>query len=269
MPFRSIDHLFKNVTLVNTEDSDCFCPAAIDPDPVIARHKARMEGLESQIDAAEPLIATAAHVEKDIAIYNAQKEAIERLSLAPWWAFRRPVLSKLGENLTKSLCEYHLPEDDSFHADIGFVEPVCGTGFLAVSILQNHSEFPYAVLGGKYSDSYEEAAHGAFLESLQSWAATDWLRHNNVEQMPYWDSVELFNRSASIAAAPELTEGRPFDSTMFNDFFSGVKILLQSHDEYYIAGVDIGESASGRSYDIAELDRKPGEEPLVFTQCNY
>jgi hypothetical protein len=46
--------------------------------------------------------------------------------------------------------DYYLPDDEEFGINIGFVKPVCGTGFVAVSILEKQSEHPLCRPGWKF-----------------------------------------------------------------------------------------------------------------------
>lgn len=272
MSFHSIENLSTKAHLVKTDADDSFRPAAIDDDIFVAYKKAMMEQTED-ILLVEGLVATAAHVDKETAVDNAKKEAIERLSLSSWWGLNRPVLSRLDDGIVQSIRNYYLPDNEGLGINIGFVKSVCDTGFVAVSILENQSEHPYEVLGGSFGEKPLEAAHKAFLESLQSWSATEWLGRNKPKEMPYWDTLELAKRAEDIRNAKQFelfaVGHSPFDSARFSSYFSNASITVQNHGGVYVAGVGLGMSLSGKVHAIAEIDKQPGEEVQVFTRYNH
>jgi hypothetical protein len=272
MSFHSIENPSTRAYLVKIDDADSFRPAAIDNDIFVAYKKAGMEQVEDRFPGAD-IIASAAHIDKETAEENAKKEAIERLSLSSWWALNRPVISRLDDGIVQSIRNYYLPDDEDFGINIGFVKPVCGTGFVAVSILEKQSEYPRAVLGGGFDEKPLEAAHKAFLESLQSWSATEWLWQNNPKEMPYWDTLELTKRAEAIQESKQFEmfkiEYPQFDTTVFSRYFSDAKITIQDQEGVYVAGISLGVDFYGKSYKIAEMDKQPGEKIQVFTQYNH
>lgn len=272
MTFRTIDNPFSETHLVRLESDrvkGMFRPSAIDSELSIAREKASMEELEDIFSCEANIISSAAHPDLSTAIYNAQKEAIERISLSAWWAFERPVKSKLSQKEKLAIIDGILPKDGSFNVEIGFVEPSCATGYVAVSILESKIDWPRIVLGGSYDIEPMLAAKKAFLESVQSWTATNWLKDNDPSNMPYWDSQELLKRAQSIRASEPLAYVDEFSRRKFNIYFEDKPANIFEHGGAYAAGICARCPVEGLTYLIADLDRHPGESVSVFTQHNF
>jgi hypothetical protein len=118
-----------------------------------------------------------------------------------------------------------------------------------------------------------DAAHKAFLESLQSWSATEWLWQNNPKEMPYWDTIELSKRIDDIKNSKQFglfTSDHPqCDDALFSRYFLDTNITTQNHEGVYVAGIGLGVNLSGEPYEMAEIDMQPGEEVRVFTRYNH
>jgi hypothetical protein len=273
MSFQRIESLSSKTHLVKVDSPSLFRPAAIDDDIFLAYKKAAMERYEDILSGHKQIIATAAHEDKEIAIKNAREEAIERSSLAAWWAYRRSVVARFDGNLADYMSDYYLDRRKEFQINIGFIKPVCNMGYVAVSILENHSDYPHAVMGGGFGIDPVSAARKALLESVQSWTGTQWLRQNNPDEMPYWDFPELIKRAGDIRKADEIdvpgNSHRPFGRQALISYFAGSDLYVAKLDSVYVAGIGRGADVSGLSYKIAELDKQPGEEAVVFTQHNH
>jgi hypothetical protein len=250
-----------------------FRPSATGEPSDLLRIRAQMEALEIEASAeVQPgFVASAAHVDKEKAVAAAQFEAVERLSLAAWWALDRPILARADESVMQELGEAYFAGSPDFRFSIGYVEPVSGTGFAAVSILENTSEYPFIVLGGSYAGTPEEAARGAFFESVQSWTGTIWMRDNAPQQTPYWDVGELRKRTAALAGAPDISAigASRFDPQQMAGFFNDKTTHVEAYPEGSVAWVYLDTPVTGYSFELAELVRRPDETVSVFTQHNY
>ncbi len=131
-------------------DKDGFRPAASGDCFEDLEKRVEMEAVEIELSKRQPsgFIASAAHIEKPQAIRNAKFEAIERISLSAWWSLNRPFVAKYEQDLIDKLLQTHDLVDQGFDVNIGFVEPACETGFVAVAILENDQKYPFTVLGG-------------------------------------------------------------------------------------------------------------------------
>lgn len=272
MFFHSVENPFQNTHIVKLESdqhNNIFRPSAIGSDFNTACEKAKMEELEEVFCDDATLISTAAHRELHDAVYNAQREAVERISLSAWWAFDRPVIGRLRQIDKDAIITDILPKDGSFSAEVGFVEPACETGYAAVSILESKIEYPRIVLGSSYDSNPILAAEKALWESVQSWAATSWLKDNDINNIPYWDNEELFRRSCNIRNAIEIGNGGAFSESIFNAYFNDKPLKVVNCRNGYAVGVDVGVAVNGLTHLIAELDRHIDESTKVFTQHNF
>lgn len=260
------------VTLRLNTDENTFMPAAtgLSGDKLVEL-RTSMEKLEieASVDTKPGYISRAAGPKKSMAIKNARYEAIEKMSLSAWWSLNRPSIGKVSIGIIKKLLRVYFPSGD-FQLSIGFVEPVCGTGYVAVSILQNTNKFPFAVLGSCYSNTPKSAMEKAFFESIQSWCATNWLRINNKELMPYWDLGELRRRSLEILSSTDLDlEGKTnFDKKKLLKFIPIKYIQTQSHLGKYVAWVYMDKS-SDLNFEIAKLVKRKNETTQIFSAYNY
>jgi len=273
MSFQRIESPSPKLYQVKVKTPDLFRPAAIDDDPFLAYKKAEMEQYESILSFNRQIVATAAHKDKEVAINNAQEEAVERMSLSAWWACERPVLARLDDALVKNLHDYYFPGDSNFDVSIGFIRPACDSGYVAVSILENRSDYPHIVLGGSFGENPKEASYKAFLESIQSWTGTRWLGQNNPNDMPYWDTPELAKRITDIKKAKELglftSSQKPFGRQALLGCLENSELFLTKKDGLYVAGIGFNVETSGLSHKIAELGKRSSEEVTVFTQYNH
>lgn len=260
------------VTVRIDTPENTFMPAATGlSNDELVRVRASMEKIEieASVDKKTGYISRAAGTKKKMAIKNARFEAIEKISLSAWWSLNRSTIGKVSIQVTKRLLRTYLPGGD-FKLNIGFVEPVCNTGYVVVSILQNTNKFPYAVLGSCYSDTPESAMKKAFFESVQSWCATNWLRKNNKELMPYWDLGELRKRSVEILSSPNLDFEREtnFDNQKLLKFIPIKYIQTKSHSGKYVAWVYLDKS-SDLNYVTENLVKRKNESTKIFSEYNY
>lgn len=260
------------VTLRLNTNENTFMPAAtgLSGDKLVEL-RASMEKLEieASVDTKPGYISRAAGPKKSMAIKNARYEAIERMSLSYWWSMGKSTLWKVNPEITKRLLRTYFPSVD-FQLNIGFVEPVCGTGYVAVSLLQNTKLFPYAVLGSCYSSSPKSAMKKAFFESIQSWSATNWLRKNNKKLMPYWDLGEIRRRSVEISSSPDLDfeNETNFDNQKLLEFIPIKNIQVKPHSGKYVAWVYLDKSID-LNFEITKLVKRKKETTKIFSEYNY
>ena len=76
----------------------------------------------------------------------------------------------------------------------------------------------------------------------------------------YWDVHELLNRANSINTKPYITTSRLLDK---------IDIDCNKDEFAYCAIATSSLITSIRSYELAKLDRQPGEYPMVFTEHNF
>ena len=76
----------------------------------------------------------------------------------------------------------------------------------------------------------------------------------------YWDVHELLNRANSISTKPCITTSRLLDK---------IDIDCNKDEFAYCAIATSSLITSIRSYELAKLDRQPGEYPMVFTEHNF
>ncbi len=276
MRFLEIRTPVANVTTVRVKGSSAqqFQPASTgDDSDSLLRIKAGMEKLEMDASAYQKpgFISSAAHTDKRKAVQNAQFEAIERLSLAAWWAFRRPVLARANDKFIQKLMSTYQVDQQKLQFSVGYVESVCNAGYVAVSILENRSDFPFIVLGGGCSGNANNAAKKAFFESIQSWAASVWLRENSPNSPPYWDIAELRRRADNISNSRSISlrDADRLKPHNLAQFFSDKQTHVESHPEGYVVWVYLKEPLEGYSYELAEKVKKQGEKVCVLTQYNY
>jgi hypothetical protein len=230
-----------------------------------------MEKLEVDASAKQRpgYIASAASNDRVRAIKNAKCEAVERFSLSAWWSLKRPVITKVSDDYIQKLLKIYF-NDKSFRLSIGYVESVCCTGYAAVSILESDNVFPFAVLGGAYDPNPYKASDRAFFESIQSWAASEWLQKNYPDQVPYWDVIELHKRSTEIQDTSSIKyHQNKFEEDKFSEFFKDKIIHISSYKQGYVVWVCFGDNNYRYSYELAEKVKHPGEKTIIFTQYNF
>lgn len=265
-----IDSPFNTIRTVRFKDSPTFRPAATGQNLEELEIRARMEDYEVRYLAELGIVAlgSAAHPDEKQSIINAKKEAVERVSLAAWWALRRGGVAKIDfGDLSKGFeKEQSLPP--GFSVAIGFVESVEQGLWVAATILMNQHESPYAVLGGGCAEDPKQAAAKSFFESVQSWTGTQWTNQNlPAGQAAYWDIAELRLRAEDVGVSDDLT-----DSCAANDapsFFEEMVITNCASGKAHITAVEAPGLRSLKSSDLATLAMRAEERVAVFTEHNY
>ena len=228
-----------------------------------------MERTETDHVNGQKIIASAAHADRESSIENAWQEAIERISLAAWWALRRPFISKFSDQaINEMLYQNHIERPENFSIHVGFVESVHPDYYVACSILSNDESYPFAVLGGGCSkDDATSAAEKALYESIQSWTATTWIdSHQDVGQKVYWDAGELNERILTLSnTATEFTEKRMHSRRSCLD---SLRAHVAVHDNIYVTEIAESRRTSHATLELARLAMKDSERISVFTPHN-
>lgn len=273
--FEIIDTVFPPVKTTRLSDRDSFrpCSTGIDLEALYVRTK--MEELESHTEMPTKVgvISTAAHPEQLIAIENAKREAIERVSLAAWWALERQPIAKLSqEDILKEIIDpsIGIPEDFALH--IGFVEPVENNYWVACCILENQRSYPFIVLGGSCETDPIKAAKKAFYEAIQSWTGTNWIdEHLPPDKKIFWDLGELKRRIASFEDSPLLNHAAENEKPLTKDlgFFSNKDIRSTHNDGTFIVEIVDGTVTGHLTSQLARLAMKENEELRIYTPHNF
>lgn len=275
MNFQKIPTPAKDIFVLKAGDfdEDGFRPAASGDYSAELQQRVEMEAVEIALSKKQPsgFIASAAHMEKSQAIRNAKFEAIERISLSAWWSLNRPIIAKYEQRLIDELLKVHDLDGQGFDLNIGFIEPACETGFVAVAILENSQQYPFTVLGGSYKETAQEAAHHAFLESLQSWTATKWIRDNELKPVPAWDIGNLRARSNELRESADLEKEHlsTFEEALLEAYFKNKTILTDKLGENHAAWVYPPFQTSLLSHELARIAQKNSEQVTVFSQYNW
>lgn len=252
-------------------DSPTFRPAATGfiTDELDLRFQMEALEVEASVNQEPGYISTAAHTTKSNAIRAALNEADERISAAAWWVYDRPLESGFDPlNVPIDSLESEASKEIRSIA-IGFVDSCMKRGVVAVSILQGDT-YPFAVLGASISEDRTESASKAFIESVQSWTASKWLRTHEPDSMPLWDVAEL-NRRATIIRQSEDSTRRSESSNndTQNSITESLVVKTRRYNDRYVAWVYATERViSGTSLSLASLARRLDEQPQVFTNHN-
>lgn len=267
--FEIIDTPFPPVKTVRLGNSGDFRPCSTGTSIEELNTRTLMECTETDHTNGQKIIASAAHIDRESSIENAWQEAIERISLAAWWAFRRPFIAKFSDQaIDEMLYKKHIEKPEDFSIHVGFVESVHPDYHVACSILSNDKSYPFTVLGGGCSkDGAISAAEKALYESIQSWTATTWIdSHQDVGQKVYWDISELNDRILNLSSiTTEFTEKRMSsrDSCLDN-----LRAHVAIHDNIYITEIVELRGTSHATFELARLAMKDGECISVFTPHN-
>ncbi|MBB1566929.1 YcaO-like family protein [Candidatus Saccharibacteria bacterium] len=255
---------FSGIKTLRLSESDTFRPCSTGTDLEEMQLHTEMERYENRTlsklrDMGIAAIASAAHIEQTKAKENAITEAVERVSLASWWTYRRQPVYILTTSESKQLLEnvgIDTPRDFSF--SIGLAPSSSSEKTVAYSILSNTASYPFAVLGGGCDTDEYVAIEKAAVESVQSWVGSVWMSEHR--EPIYWDVHELLNRANSISTKPCITTSRLLDK---------IDIDCNKDEFAYCAIATSSLITSIRSYELAKLDRQPGEYPMVFTEHNF
>lgn len=267
--FEIIDTPFppvKTVRLVNRGD---FRPCSTGTNIDELNTRTLMEQVEIDHVNGQKIIASAAHADRESSIENAWQEAIERISLAAWWALRRPFITKFSDQaIDEILYENHIEKPEDFSIHVGFVESVHPDYYVACSVLSNDKLYPFVVLGGGCSkDDAASAAEKALYESIQSWTATTWIdSHQEVRQKVYWDTSELNDRILNLSnTTTDFAEKRVSsrDSCLDN-----LRAHVTVHNDIYITEIIESRGTSHATLELARLAMKDSERISVFTPHN-
>ncbi len=249
-----------------------FRPSATGDNVELLYEKLSMEKLEVMASRTvkSGFVACAAHESRDLSICNAKFEAIERLSVASWWALGRPWTRSLSKNITDHLATFI--NSERFLVRGGYINPVCGTGTLAVVIIRNEEKYPMLILGSCYGIDEQLVASDAFFEAAQSWMASDWLRVNQPQDSPHWDTGHLRERFDELDQLGVLdgSTSLEFDNSKIEEFFHDKSVVTKEFSEGYVTWVYLDqEPAPVHTYELAGISQKPDEIIKVYTQCNF
>ena len=246
-------------------DNDSFRPSATGKDLENTKLKVIMELLEIEAskNVNHTIVSSAAHTDRLLSIKNAALEAEERLSASAWWAFDRPILGKASnEEIEYIYNEYKISRD--YEIAIGYIFPTQDTNnYVAVSIIKNMSKYPFIVLGTGASDDKNIAKEKAFVESIQSWTATEWESNNDVKQSTLWDISELLRRFDKISQ----TNCFP-DSNIFVKEITFSSNTIDVNDAF-VTLMHSEKIDSTRSSKLAEIAIINSELYATFTDHNH
>lgn|GEM_PF-590286 len=175
-------------------------------------------------------ISCAAHYDKDLAVINARNEAIERISLAAWWALRRPSLRQIKSNYLTDF----ITNDNDFSAVIGLIPSEFSSGNTVICIIKNENKYPYSVLGCAHDISLDKATNKAIFEAIQSWIGSIWYKVNSPKNLPAWDLKELENRFQEIDSL-SLTTNLVRNNTQKIDISRDLKTRLKNTPQGSVA----------------------------------
>jgi ribosomal protein S12 methylthiotransferase accessory factor YcaO len=268
--YEIIDTPFEAVKTVRMDINSGFRPCSTGTKISDLVTRVAMERAEMDFVIDKAVFASAAHESKKLSIENAKCEAIERISLAAWWSCERSFVAKLSNELIKlMLMRNNLTIPENYSVNIGFVESACSGYYVACSILLNDNKYPYVVLGGGCSKDSGSAAEKAFYESVQSWAATEWIDTNSMpNKKVYWDTLELKKRIADLnMKTVELSDDQLFIS---GNIFDKLNSRVTAVSGIYIT--EIFESSismkSHTTIQLARLAMKNEENISVYTPHN-
>ncbi len=242
------------IVIAREQGSEHFRPAAIglkDDNSLKTRVEMEQREIDFQLKNSVATLAIAAHFTEQQAQQNAQNELLERVSLASWWVYRLPTTDSID-----------VPQIGDYQIVTG-VAPSIGNGNATFTIIRNDSEFPFFTLGGGYAQDLSRAAEKSYLEAVQSWTATRWLRHNNMD-FPNWDLNELSRRFNEIQAVTDSAREH-IDLELMEPI---TPITVKSEDIFVSYFGAQRKDFSGRSRDYASLSR-PARQPVVFTEHNF
>ena len=266
--FEIIDTPFSPIKTVRLDDGGDFRPCSTGLDIDNLKVRTMMERIEADHANDQEIVASAAHTDKEIALENAWQEAIERISLAAWWALDRPFLAKFSDDtVEKIVCNHKIEIPESFSVRVGLVESVNPDYKIACSIISNESDYPFAVLGGGCSKNAMQAAEKAIYESMQSWTATNWIdSHQNTESKVYWDTRELMSRIADLSS---LTVDESHVPTPHKaDCLSNLGARVTFYDGVYVAEIIESHGISHVTSELARIAMRDDEHISVFTPHN-
>lgn len=279
--FEIIQTPFAPVKTVRLASDEEFRPCATGLDMNNLQLRTRMEALEIQhahsidIDRQEA-IATAANTDKTSSVQHALWEAIERISLAGWWALDRPFAGKIiTDQVDQMLNEdgVHVPEGYIFN--VGFVPSIDPALAVACSILTNKYIYPFAVLGGGCDEDKTKAAKSSVYESIQSWAATNWLDNNtSADKKAYWDTKELVRRAGCLQEMTFRAVGDKLDAHGIEMGSAALKSLRSEtvkEQDVYITDIftNVNQDAGPLTQlKMAELVATDSENISIFTPHN-
>lgn len=255
------------LTTVKFEDTKNFRPSATEVDVELAKVKVLMEKLEidSQVENRPGYISSSSHTDKYEAIKISEQEANERISVSAWWAFNRPALAKISNSeLNDLLKKYEI--SNSYNIVIGIVEStVLENEYVAVSIIKNFDNFPYAVLGASSSRDLYVAIEKAFIESVQSWTASEWEKDRSSSTADVWNIHELQNKYQSILNADEISDINIIRHSNIVEIQTDVEMI----DGKYLAWTYSKNLKSNRTTDLARLAMKQSEMYHTYTEHNH
>lgn len=266
--FEIIDTPFSPVKTVRLYNRGDFRPCSTGLDVDSLKIRTAMERIEIEHTGGREIISSAAHTDKEVALENAWQEAIERISLAAWWALNRSFQAKFSDDaIEEIMCNNKIEIPESFSLRVGLVESIDPNYRVACSIISNEKDYPFAVLGGGCSKDPTQAAEKAIYESMQSWTATSWIdSHQNTESKVYWDTRELTNRIADLSGliVDESHTPTPYKADCLNNLDARVAF----RDGVYVAEIIESNGASHTTSELAKVAMRGDEQISVFTPHN-
>ena len=266
--FEIIDTPFSPVKTVRLDNRGDFRPCSTGLDVDSLKMRTIMESVEAEHIKDQEIVASAAHTDKEIALENAWQEAIERISLAAWWALNRSFQANFSDDAIEKIVRNNKIEiPESFSVHVGLVESVNLDYKVACSIISNERDYPFAVLGGGCSKNAMQAAEKAIYESMQSWTATNWIdSYQNTESKVYWDTRELMNRITDLSS---LAVDESHVSTSHKaDCLSDLSARVTLCDGVYVAEIIESHGISHVTSELARIAMRDDEYISVHTPHN-
>ncbi len=266
--FEIIDTPFPPVKTVRLDNRGDFRPCSTGLDIDNLKMRTIMEKKEIEYTNDRKIVASAAHIDKEIALENAWQEAIERISLAAWWALNRSFRTKFSDDAVKKIvCNHKIEIPESFSLRVGLVESVNPDYKVACSIISSERNYPFAVLGGGCSKNAMQAAEKAIYESMQSWTATNWIdSHQNTESKVYWDTKELIHRIAELSSLT--VEESHIQTPPKADCLGDLGARVTFCDNVYVAEIIESHGISHVTSELARVAMRDDEHISVFTHHN-
>lgn len=266
--FEIIDTPFSPVKTVRLDNRGDFRPCSTGLDVDGLKMRTIMERMETEYTNGKEIVASAAHTDKETALENAWQEAIERISLAAWWALNRSFQAKFSDGAIEKIMRNNKIEiPERFSVYVGLVESVSPDYKVACSIISNEKDYPFAVLGGGCSKNATQAAEKAIYESIQSWTATNWIDSNqSTENKVYWDTRELRNRITDLSSLTEDESHVP--SSCKSDCLSNLGTRVTLYDDVYVAEIIESNGISHVTSELARIAMRDDEHISVLTPHN-
>lgn len=248
-------------------DSELFRPAATGLSVDNTFDRMEMELRETiHIPRDTSYLGCSASMSKESSIKGAYFEAIEKVSVAKWWAYQLPIIAR-EKKLDDSLASYNL-ESIEFE-----IPSITGAGICIASIIKNNT-YPYFVLGSGFSINRKLSQEKARSEAINSLVGTEWYISNG-KQGPGWDFGELSKRWQEVESYYEINshedcqvnEDEIIDKAKY--FFKDSSLFTTQESSIYISWISSGQNQNSRNFEIAKHYSDSDLQIKIFTEPNW